>query len=191
MKTIFMRWRRRLMIAAGGLFLIWFGVVLVLPAFWLRHTENQVGLINALPHSIRLAYLDTLFINPDPGNPSAHCWECFLRMLGALDALKADLEQHQNSFAFDYAKLIPLLRNNMDGFYEPIPVRACHLILLRHEPRVFALLAKQYVNEKDSYERCIMAGAKQFHELWPEKYPALKNSLMQVPELMPLVRGLP
>lgn len=190
MKIITMRWLRRLLVAAVVLFLIWFGANLLM-RFWLEKIPNQVELIEALPQSVRRAYLDDLFDNPEPGFPYEHCWECHLRLVGALAALKQDTEKHQNSFGFDYAKLIPLLRNGMDGFYEPIPGRACHVILLRNEPRVFALLVKQYANEKVSYERCIMNGARQFHEMWPQSYPALKNSLLQVPELLPLLQELP
>lgn len=190
MKTITMRWLRRLLVAAVVLFLIWLGTILVVP-IWLQPTTNQVALIKALPPSVRNAYLDDLFTNPDPGNPSEKCWECYLRLIGGLEALKQDAEKHQNSYEFDYAKLIPLLRNNMDGFYEPIPILACQAILLRHEPRVFVLLVRQYPAEKQPYNRCIQYGVTQFQEFWPKEYPALKNSLMQVPELLPLLQELP
>ena len=191
MKAIFMRWKWRLLIVAVVIFLLWFGVNIILPAVWLRHTQNQVNLLNAISQSMRNAYLNDLFLNPDSGNPSNNCWQCYLRLIGALDAIKQAAEKNQSSFSFDYAKLVPLIRVGTTEFDEPIPAKACHLILQKHDARVFNVMVKYYKNDSKSFDWCIMNGAKQFHELWPQSYPALKNSLMQVPELLPLLKELP
>ncbi len=103
-----------------------------------RHYEQ---LVQVLPSPMRLWYLNQVF-----DEPTEECLNCYIRIIGALSALRHHAQEGGDSDGLDLVRLVPLLDDG--AFREPIPKMACDLIQAKGDQRVFKAVAQERQNQK-------------------------------------------
>jgi hypothetical protein len=160
-------------VAVGG-FALW-----VSPGFASVETYEELPV--ALPQSWRLHYLNHVF-----ENPTEDCAGCYYQLIGTLQALT----HHPDVGAgFDYARLLPLLRNGPGYIREPVPVLACKLILERRDPQLYREMAAAFKGDQDSLESCAVSALGALKQSAPADYESISKTLLEVPELSKYVNS--
>ena len=136
-------------------------------------TEEDAAtvIVDWMPAGLRNYYLDRLLSERDES-----CWKCGVRLSGALEAIQNDLLTRNNSYKFDYTRLLPFIGAD-SKFGEPVPEIACYTILLSRSNRVYLALIRAYRNSIDTLSGCAWAGLDGVRQNWPALYPDVKRKL--------------
>jgi len=163
-------------------------VLTIAAAFgWMSLRPNDYEkLVHALPSPLRLAYLNHIF-----DNPTEDCAQCYTRFIGALQALDRNRQMHGEDYGFDYARLLPLLRQGPDEIREPVPGSACYLILVRHDARIYRAMVQMFRHDQKSLRFCIENGPLRLGDRPPAEYELARMELLKLPEISAYVEKWP
>ena len=177
--------RRILILTAAGLVaapVLWFVAMMT----WAMMPMDWV--IDHMPSPIRTAYLDNLF-KQQPED----CYDrndCDHQMANAVVDMEADLQRPHPTYRFDYSKLAPLIRSR-DGYNDPMPAVGCNVMLLSHDRRTLAALARMDRSDPQAVEACVRGGQDRIRQFAPSALPAVRQALLAEPGLAGYAREEP
>ncbi|MDB5705969.1 MAG: hypothetical protein JWN66_3085 [Sphingomonas bacterium] len=144
--------------------------------------------IRLAPPPVRTYYLDKVFLNSDN-----ECRGCRFRVISALHMIRKDLDESQNSYDYDYGKILPFIRSDTyGGFEEPIPMMACIIVLRYNDRQLFEKMAAMYRQTPGILRECIHSGLYWIKEdSGPAPHALVYDNLDSIPALSPLVHNIP
>ncbi len=153
------------------------GTAYILLSFHMDATRFE-QLVQVLPAPVRLYYLNRLF-----DEPTEDCFNCYSQLIGAMQALEKNALEHGQDYGFDFARLLPLLRQGKGYIREPVSVMACSLILKYPDERVYKTMAQSFSQDPKSLHACLVNYASNFKKFHPAEYELAHNTMLKDPAL--------
>ncbi|WP_444905219.1 hypothetical protein ACJJIU_11250 [Microbulbifer sp. CnH-101-E] len=107
-----------------------------------------INVVDRLPSGVRSSYINFVFEGAGHFNSSDYKYN-------ALELLKLDLLERNNSYGFDYSKLVPLIKRGQGEEVEGVKQLSLLLIVLSNQQKAKSAVYEMYANDKltlDAYE---------------------------------------